>query len=768
MIRRSHRFAHIDARLPHPCLARFWRDRVGTFLLLTSLVVLCAPAAVAQAAAPAKKPATSGAKPAQAAPGVPTTYKQIPIPKLPEFHPQEPKKIVLSNGMTIFLQVDHELPLISGSMRIRGGSISEPAAKTGLVSVYGDVWRTGGTTTRTGDQLDDFLASRAAVVETGGGADSTTIGFNCLKERLDEVFPIFLELLRQPAFRDEKIALAKVQMNTEISRRNDDPGSIVSRESTRIAYGPDNPYARIPEYATVAAITRDDLVKWHQTFIHPNNIILGISGDFDPAAMEQRLRQAFDSWEKAAVPPKPEIQFRDPKPAVYFVDKSDVNQSNIRMVTLGIQRNNPDYFPVEVMNEVLGGGFTSRLVKSIRTEKGLAYSVGGGIGAAFDHPGIFRLGMGTKSENTVTAVQALKDELRNLNTNPITEAELKDAKDAILNRFIFHFDSKEKVLGERMLYEFYGYPADFLERYRAGIEKANVDDVNRVAKKYVHPEQFAVVVVGNQSEFGKPLSALGPVTPVDISIPEPGATAAGGPAAAAGEQATAAPKQSDPKARALLEKFVNFLGGAAKVDAVKALHQTSVSAQNTGPATISFNVDTTIVFPDRIRAVAHAEQMPGEMVVVASPQTAFMTMGDAGTREMPQSMKQDRLNNIRRDYLLIAQHLNDPKYVFALGGTEKIADIEAQVVDISGDGISVRWTLDPRTGRLLRALYKAIGGAGPAQRVVDYSDWRPVEGLNLTFKRAITENGQPVASEEIKTIQINPPVNPKLFDKPAS
>jgi len=736
------RVAHpCRARVAHPCRSRFWSDRVGMFLIVISLLL---GTAAAQTQAPAKT-----------APAVPATWKQIPIAPLPAFHPQEPKKIVLGNGMIIFLQVDHELPLVRGAMRIRGGSIQEPASKTGLVDIYGDVWRTGGTTTRTGDQLDDFLASRAAIVETGGGADSTTISFNCLKERLDEVFPIFLELLRQPAFREDKIGLAKMQMDTEISRRNDDIGPIASRESTRLAYGRDNPYARIPEYSTVAAITRDDLLGWHQAYVHPNNIIFGISGDFDPAAMEQRLRQAFDSWAKAPLPAKPEIKFQDPKPGVYFIEKPDVNQSTIRMVTLGMERNNPDYFAVEVMNEVLGGGFSSRLFKSIRTEKGLAYSVGGGIGAGFDHPGIFLLGMATKSANTVTAVQALDAELRGLATSPVSEAELRQAKDAILNRFIFNFDSKQKVLGERMLYEFYGYPADFLERYHAGVEKTTVDDVNRVAKKYVHAQQFAILVVGNQAEFGQPLASLGQVTPIDITIPEPAAAAA------------AKPAQSDPRARALVDKFVTFLGGPAKVDAVKALHQTGVSAQNTGPAVVSFDLDMTVVYPDRVRAVAHAAQMPGEMVVVASPEVAFMTMGGS-TRDMPASMKQERLNNIRRDYVFLAQHAGDPKYVFALGETEQIGDTQAQVVDISGGGVSVRWALDPQTGRLLRASYQAMGSHGPAQRTVDFSDWRAVDGLTLAFKRVVTENGQPAATEEIKTYQINPPVDAKMFEKPAS
>ncbi|MGZ4817837.1 MAG: M16 family metallopeptidase [Terriglobales bacterium] len=729
-----------------------------------ALVLWVAPAAWTQTTTqkPSPKPTTqkpTGAKTNKAGTGGPSAaWKQIPIPPLAPFHPQEPRRIQLANGMVIFLQEDHELPVVGGTMRIRGGSIQEPAEKVGLVESYGAVWRTGGTAKRTGDELDDFLETRAAKVETGGGADSTTISFDCLKDKLDEVFPVFLEVLREPAFRPDKLELAKTQMNTDIARRNDDVGEIAGRESVRLAYGRDNPYARIPEYSTVAAITRDDLVKWHATFVHPNNIILGIFGDFDPAAMERRLHEAFDSWPQAPVPPKREIQFHDPKPGLYYIEKTDVTQSEIRMVTLGIQRNNPDYFSLEVMNEVLGGGFASRLFKTIRTEKGLAYSVGGGIGSAFSHPGIARIAMGTKSPTTVDAIQALYAELNGIRTDrPITAEEVREAKDSILNRFIFHFDSKDKVLGERMLYEFHGYPADFLERYHAGIEQTTPAEANRVAQKYIHPQQFAVLVVGNQAEFAKPLSSLGPVTAIDISIPAPGAPANAGPST---------PSQSDPKARDLVEKFVTSIGGATKLEGVKAVHQKLVSTQQSPQGAITFNNDLTIEFPDKLRAAVTAEQMPGEMVIVVSPSSSFMTMPGAGTHDMPSSLKEDRLNNLKREWLAIAQHAGDPAYVFTLGGTVKIGNTEAQEVNVWGNGIAVKWALEPQSARLLRVSYHDVGQRGPVERVISYSDWRAVDGIKVPFQRTITENGQPSANEQIETYQVNPGVNAKLFEKP--
>ena len=379
-----------------------------------------------------------------------TSWQEINIPPLPAFHPQVPKRFVLPNGLVIFLQEDHELPLIDGIARIRGGSRSEPADKTGMIDMYGDVWRNGGTKTQTGDQLDDYLEVRAAKVETGGTVDSTTISFSCLKADFDDVFKVFDDLLRGPEFRGDKLELVQRQYFDAISRRNDEVDEIVGRESAKLAYGAQSPYARVAEYKTVAAVNRQDLLDWHHAHVSPNNIILGIVGDFDSAAMEAKLRQTYGAWPKGSALKEVNTESMSAKSGYYLVQKDDVNQSSISMVGVGIKRDNPDYYAVRVFNEAFGGGFSSRLFRTIRTEKGLAYAVGGGIGTAFDHLGMVRLGMGTKSATTLESIQALDEQIDDLSKHPITEAEIKLAKDAILNSFIFNLDSPEKILRERM------------------------------------------------------------------------------------------------------------------------------------------------------------------------------------------------------------------------------------------------------------------------------------------------------------------------------
>jgi zinc protease len=682
-----------------------------------------------------------------------TSWKQIPIPSLPAFKPKEPKRIQLANGMVVFLQEDHELPLIDVVARIRGGSRSEPAAKAGLVDLYGEVWRTGGSKTQTGDQLDDYLEIRAARVETGAGGDSTNISLSALKGDFDDVFKIFVELLRDPEFRADKLDLAQQGAYDSIARRNDSPGQIVSREALKLAYGTDNPYARQPQYATIAAVTREDLLNWHHTYVHPNNMIVGVAGDFDASAMEAKLRSAFESWPQGPAAAEPKIEFSPTKPGTYLVKKEDVNQSNVRLVTLGTERRNPDYFAIEVFNEAFGGGFSSRLTQDIRTKRGLAYSVGGGIGTSFDHPGITRMALGTKSQTTVEAIQALLDDIDDLKKNPINAEEIKKAKDSILNSFIFNLDSPDKVLRERMAYEYYGYPADFLERYREGIEKVTQADVARVAEKYVQRDKFAMLVVGNPADFEKPLSTFGPVTEVDITIPGTPPNASGGAGAAS---ALVAPTSSNAGGKALAAKAAAAMGPPAKLKSIHALHA-GLQAGDTP-------IDVLIAFPDRMH-VSFATPN-GDLNMVVTPSAGFMA-AQGQVRDLPGPRKQEMLDQIKRDLIFIAQHVDDPSFIFAANGTEKIGDVEAAILDINAQGAPIRWYVDPASGRILREIYPAQGQSGPVMGETELSDWRDYDGVKLPAKHSNKQDGKDVGTTEFSEVKFNPPIDDKQFAKPS-
>ena len=488
---------------------------VGVFAVVVAVAMVSLSGSASGQAAPSTVATPAGS------PAPWTSWKKVPIPPLPAFHPKHPTKITLKNGMTIFLQEDHELPFINGFIMIRGGSRDEPEDKTGLTDLYGAAWRTSGTAAISGDKMDDILEAKAAKIETNNDTESTSLTWSSFRQDFDQVFGMATSLLLHPEFRVDKLALAKQQEDTGIIRRNDDPEQIAVREAELLAYGKNSPYARVPEFATVHAVTLADLTAWHDRTVTPNNMILGVSGDFNTAEMEAKLRAAFEPLARGPDFVSVKTTFPGPTPGVYLAQKSDVNQSNVWIVGLGTERSNPDYYALSVMNTVFSGGFGSRLFQDVRTRLGLAYAVQGAYGASYDHPGLFYVAAGTKSPSTVAATQAMLQQIGELKTVPPTATELRNAKDEVLNSWVFHFDSPTKILRQQATLAFFGYPPDFIEKYRAGIEKVTAADVTRVANKYVHPSKLAILVVGNEAQFGTPLSTLGPVKTLDIAIPMP-------------------------------------------------------------------------------------------------------------------------------------------------------------------------------------------------------------------------------------------------------
>lgn len=449
-------------------------------------------------------------------------YTKLKYPKLRDVQVPEVERVTLANGMRLFLLEDHELPLVNISVRIRTGSMYEPAETIGLASITGEVMRTGGTTSKTGDQLDEELESIAASVETGIGLNSGSASMSVLKQDLDTGLAILADVLMNPAFRQDKIELARMQQRSMISRRNDDVGSVAGREFGKLIYGSDSVYARHAEYATIDNITRDDLMAFHQKFYGPNNAMLAVWGDFETRQMIAKIEKAFEQWQKVDldVPEAPKVKYEFRK-TVNVVRKDDVNQSNVYLGHIGGLMSDPDYFALIVMNRILGGGFIGRLFKNVRSREGLAYSVFGAYSANYDYPGEFYVGCQTKSESTVHAIRAMLKEVEKMQEAEVTDEELALAKDSFLNSFVFNFDTKGEIVNRLMTYEYYGYPADFLQRTRQNVENVTTADVLRVARKRLQPDKVQIIAVGRPDDFDEPLSALGPVNEIDITIPPP-------------------------------------------------------------------------------------------------------------------------------------------------------------------------------------------------------------------------------------------------------
>jgi zinc protease len=449
-------------------------------------------------------------------------YTELELPPLPDIQVPENERFVLPNGLVVYLMENHDLPLVSGMALVRTGSRLEPADKVGLAGLTGGVLRTGGTKKHSAEQLNDMLEQRAASVETSISEAVGSASFEALSEDLETVFGLFAEVLREPVFAQAKLDLAKTQARGGIARRNDNPDSMARREFQKLIYGQDSPYARIIEYATLDNITRDDLVQFYQQYFHPNNMILGIVGDFEPQAMRSLVQAKFGDWRRHVNLRRPRLT--EVKPAhtggVFYVDQPQLTQSSVLLGHLGGKFDNPDYAALDVMNGVLNG-FGGRLFNELRSRQGLAYSTYGYWSPRFDYPGMFIAGGQTRSDATVQFVQALKTEIKRIQAQPVTAQELAFAKESTLNSFVFNFQDPSQTLSRLMRYEYYGYPADFLFRYQKAVEATTAADVQRVARQYLQPDNMVTLVVGNKSAIKPPLTQLATqVTPIDVTIPD--------------------------------------------------------------------------------------------------------------------------------------------------------------------------------------------------------------------------------------------------------
>lgn len=440
-----------------------------------------------------------------------------PVFKPLEFHPPKGKVTVLPNGMKVYLLEDHELPLIRINAVIKVGSLYEPEEMIGLASFTGALMRTGGAGGKSGDEIDEILEFLSAGISTGIGVDSGGASLDVLAKDFDQGLMLFSDILMRPGFSEEKLDLLKKQEIEGIRRKNDHPPAIVSREFGKLIYGADSPYARESTIESVNKITRKDIQEYHAKFFHPNAIIFGVTGDFKSGEMIAKLTKAFGSWEKKEVeypPVKPVVTVFTP--SVNLVEK-DVSQAYIRLGHLGVKQDNPDYFALSVMDDILGGqAFTSRLFKEVRTRQGLAYGVGSAVIPGNSAPGLFFAYCQTMSGKTGKALSAILENIRKIREEPVSQEELKQAKDSFLNSFIFSFSNPSQIVSRQISLDYWGLPADFLEKFRENVSRVTADDVLRVAKKYIHPEGLTILVVGKSAEFDRPLSDFGPVRVIPL------------------------------------------------------------------------------------------------------------------------------------------------------------------------------------------------------------------------------------------------------------
>lgn len=446
--------------------------------------------------------------------------RNMSFPEL-RFEIPRAERVVLECGMPVYLLRDTELPIINMTAMIRSGSVFEPAGKHGLAGMTGTLMRSGGAGGLTPEKMDDELEFMASAVESGIGIDMGTVSLTSLTKNLDRTLRIFRDVLLSPDFSEKRIEIARNQAIEGLRRQNDDPKEIAGREIGRAIYA-GHPLGSVPTFDSIASITRQDMLDFHGRFFRLDNMILAVSGDFDRTALLKELNSVFGPISKKTVLDVPMI----PQPQQLFNSeviyaKKDVNQTVIRMGHLGLTKDSPDIYAVRILDYILGGSFTSRLTTEIRTNRGLAYNVGSHFDIGRRFTGSFIAETETKAESTIKTIGLIKEIITRMTREPVSDQELKTAREFMINSFMFGFTSPAIIVTQRARLEYYGYADNFLDKYRDNIARVTKQDVLNAARKYLKPEMFKLVVVGDASKFDGALSSLGDVRTLDLKLNYP-------------------------------------------------------------------------------------------------------------------------------------------------------------------------------------------------------------------------------------------------------
>jgi len=681
----------------------------------------------------------------------------IKFPKLNEIKIPEVERVTLDNGMRLYLLEDKSLPLFNINVRINCGSYLEPADKVGLAQICGMVMRTGGTAKWTGDEMDELLEGIGATVETNIGMVSGGAFVNVLSEYSDTGLEVLAEVLRRPVFDEDKIEVAKMQIRTGIARRNDQIADIGRREFNSLVYGADSPYARYAEYATIAAITRNDLVLFHQAYVQPENVMLAIYGDFDKQEILDKISNLFGDWASSGVPvgdpPRVDYEYRS---KVYYIEKTDVEQAYIRMGHIGGLATDPDYADRIVMNSILGEGFGSRITDAVRTKLGLAYSTGARFLSNFSYPGYFFAAASTKPQSAMQATREMIKQIKSMVTDLPTEKEMAKGKDGYLNSFVFNFDSRREVINRIMSYDFHGVPEDFLQKEKEGVEKVTPEAVQAAARNNLHPDEMIILVVGNAAQFDEPLEnlGLGPVDTIDITIP-------------AMEVAAKVDATQDnlDKGTALLRKTVDLYGGAAAFGAISGYSTKGTVTFTSAIDSFSMGYEAVYSFPGKRRNVI---DQGGQLLIDIWDGEVGWKTGDEGEFE---PMTDEDIEEVRKDLarntIVLFAQLDNPGFKAVYDGPDIIENTPIEYVSLTDDAGKIICRLGiAADGRLACKSYTGLTPFGPGIIEEIYSNESDIDGIKfaMTYKQLMM--GRDFGVVNFSEVKLNPGFSAETFQKP--
>ncbi|MDI1240756.1 MAG: pitrilysin family protein, partial [bacterium] len=416
----------------------------------------------------------------------------------PKFALPAIEKTKLANGLEVWMVRQDELPIVSMNLVLKTGQASEPVGKTGVAGMVSTLLDDG-TTKRSAAEIANQLQAIGANVNAGSGWDSTNVSLATLRKNLDAALDIYSDIVLNPSFPATELESIKARQIVGLRQQRANSGAIANVVFNKVLYG-DHPYGRDNNEASIKAISRDDLVNFYGSNFRPNNGTLIVVGSFDSKALKSKIESAFGGWKAGDVPAAqlPAIKPLD-KPGIYIIDRPGAAQSTVAIGQVGVDRTNPDFHAIQVMNAILGGGITSRISMNLREDKGYTY----GANSGFTYrrgPGPFRAGGEIQTAVTKEAIVEFMKELNGIRGSiPATQRELDHNKQSIIRRFPAGFETIGNISGQLSNLVVYGLPDNYFNDYIAKIDGVTLGDVNRVAQKYLDPDRMAIVIVGDRS-----------------------------------------------------------------------------------------------------------------------------------------------------------------------------------------------------------------------------------------------------------------------------
>jgi zinc protease len=677
----------------------------------------------------------------------------------------------LGNGLQVIAVSHHEQPAVSLRLLIRAGAANDPDDKPGVAALAATLLDQG-TTSRTAEQIANAIDSIGGAMGVGAGSDHSFINAVVMKDSLNFALDLVSDVARNPAFAPEEIERQRQQSLSGMRVSYDDPEFLANIVFERLVYG-FHPYGRpqagTPE--TLGSITRDDLVAFHRKWFGANTAILAIVGDVTSEEAFAGAERAFGTWGRATAEPPKAIDPPPPTRRVIVIDKPGAVQTEIRVGNIALPRKNDDYMALDLAAKVLGGEGANRLHRVLRSERGLTYGASADY-AALKQSGHLVAQTNTRSETTGETLRLIVDETWKLLRDRVGDRELEGAQEYLTGSFPLTIETPSQIALQILNVVFFGLNMNDLQTYRERVNAVTVEEVQRVARLYLHPDKLTVVLVGDASVFTKQLPGVGfdkfeviPASDLDLSTADLRKKPAAG-REGVERVSFGAPMQTRPEAatgrnpgKALLDKAIAAKGGLDRLKGIRTVRsEATMTAQSPG-GPVPFPVVTSIEYPDRFRVDA---RMPGGTVAQVYADGRFWIEDARGVRELPEDARAQIRGSIERDVVRVL--------LGAASGSLIVREVDSNsetlgAIEVSGEGMTpVTLFVNRDNGLIERARYAAEPGGRSEEA---YSDYRNVNGIQVAFRTVLRRPGVTPIERDVKTIRFNVPLPAGLFVKPS-